>query len=319
MPRFQLISIVVPLYNEAPTLEELFLRINAVFNPDQPFEVIFIDDGSTDGSAEILAHLRGKFPNITILSHYRNHGKSLALMQGFDAARGEVLVTMDADLQDQPESIPVLLNKISEGYDFVNGWRVDRRDNRAKILASNLFNFLTGKLFRCPLHDINCGFKAMRLQVYKRLNLRGDLHRLMPVIVSGLGFKITEVPVPHEARKFGKSKYRLLRFHGLLDIVSLMAMSTTQLRPFHVFSEMGIMFFLLGLFALGVWFIISLYPHMSSVASLFLNLLWLFGALLIFLGTILPILGFQLEAVSGILQDEKWRQRLLKNKIIGDL
>lgn len=319
MPLFKLLSIIIPVYNEAASLEELFLRIQAVFGAEQPYEVIFIDDGSTDGSAEILAGLQERFSQITVLSHYRNHGKSLALMQGFDAARGEVVVTMDADLQDLPESIPSLLNKLAEGYDLVNGWRTARQDNYPKILASRIFNYITARLLKCPLHDINCGFKAMRVEVCKRLNLRGDLHRLIPAIASQMyGFRVTEAPVPHEVRRYGKSKYSLVRFRGLLDIISLMAVSTTQVRPFHVFAEMALIFILLGCLGFGGWFFLSLSSAISPLKQLVLSILWLAGALFLFLGTILPLMGFQLEIITGILQDEKWRHNLLKNPTPAD-
>ncbi|RJR44084.1 MAG: glycosyltransferase [Deltaproteobacteria bacterium] len=320
MPRFNLLSIIIPVYNEAGSLEELFLRIKAVFGEEQPYEVIFVDDGSSDGSGEILAGLAKRFPQVTVLSHYRNHGKSLALMQGFDAAKGEAVVTMDADLQDLPESIPTLLDKLAEGYDLVNGWRTARQDNYSKILASRAYNYITARLLKCPLHDINCGFKAMRIEVCKRLNLRGDLHRLIPAIASQMyGFKVTEAPVPHEERRYGKSKYSLVRFRGLLDIVSLMAVSTTQVRPFHVFTELALVFVLLGILGFGGWFLLSLSAAASSFAKLILSLLWLAGALFLFLGTILPLLGFQLEIITGILQDEKWRHNLLKKPPPGDL
>lgn len=313
MPRFQLLSIVIPVYNEAGSLEELFSRIQGVFGEEQPYEVIFIDDGSTDGSGEILSGLQERFPQVTVLSHYRNHGKSLALMQGFDAARGEVVVTMDADLQDPPEAIPVLLEKLAAGYDLVNGWRTTRQDSYSKILASRVFNYITSRLLKCPLHDINCGFKAMRVQVCKRLNLRGDLHRLIPAVASRMyGFKVAEAPVPHEVRRYGKSKYRLVRFRGLLDIASLMAISTTQVRPFHVFAETALVFLLLGIMSLGGWFLLSLSAGISALKQAVISLLWLAGALFLSLGAILPLLGFQLEIITGILQDEKWRHNLLK-------
>lgn len=316
MNRHDSVSVIVPMLNEAASLEELYLRIRDALAGACSFEFIAVDDGSTDDTLEVLKRLRAQYSNICVLSHYRNHGKSLALMQGFSVARGETAVVMDADLQDQPEMIPRLLEKLAEGYDLVNGWRSARQDPFAKRLVSKTFNALTSSILNCPLHDINCGMKVMRRRVYQRLQLRGDLHRLIPAIVATQGFKVTEVPVTHAPRKFGRSKYRLLRHRGLLDIIALIATRTTQIRPFHVFSEMGILFWIAAFVALLAWAALTAWSPVSGMAFQLLRpLVGVLGMGAAFLGIMLPLLGFHLEVTTSQLQDERWRAGLLKEQL----
>jgi len=316
MSRYDLVSIIVPALNESASLEELYERTRDSLAGVQPFEFIVIDDGSTDDSLDKLKALRARHPNLCILSHYRNHGKSLALMQGFAAARGQVAVIMDADLQDQPEMIPRFLEKIDEGFDLVNGWREDRRDRLSKVAVSAVFNLLTSRIFNCPIHDINCGFKAMRRRLYTRLELRGDLHRLIPAMAAGRGFKITEIPVTHSPRRFGRSRYRLLRHRGMLDIVALAAGNATQWRPFHVFCEAAIICWLLAIVALAVWVGLTLRVPEGSLGHLLAKpLVGLFGVGAAVLGMVLPLFGFHLEITGCRLQDADWRNGLLKERI----
>jgi glycosyltransferase involved in cell wall biosynthesis len=316
MSRFDLISIIVPALNESASMEELYERTRRALGGGQPFEFIVVDDGSTDETVDTLKTMRERCPNICILSHYRNHGKSLALMQGFAAARGDVAVIMDADLQDQPEAIPQFLDKIAEGYDLVNGWRKDRRDARSKVLVSGVFNLLTSRIFKCRIHDINCGFKAIRRPVYKQLELQGDLHRLIPAIVAGKGGKVTEIPVPHCPRKYGQSRYRLLRHRGLLDIIALVAGNATQLRPFHVFCEAAIAFWVVAAAALAGWVGLTIWGVDEALWMRLLRpLVAMLGAGSVFVGTILPLFGFQMEVTSGRHQDAGWRRALLKERI----
>jgi hypothetical protein len=316
MSRFDLISVIVPALNESASLEELYERTRRALGDGQRFEFIVVDDGSTDDTVGKLKAMRARRPEICILSHYRNHGKSLALMQGFAAARGDVAVIMDADLQDQPEAIPDFLDKIAEGYDLVNGWRKDRRDARSKVLVSSVFNLLTSRIFNCRIHDINCGFKAIRRPAYKQLQLQGDLHRLIPAIVAGKGGKVTEIPVPHCPRKHGQSRYRLLRHRGLLDIIALVASNATQLRPFHVFCEVAMLFWLAAAVALAGWAGLTVW---GTDASLWMRLVRPLVAVLgvgsAFVGTVLPLFGFQMEVTSGRHQDAGWRRGLLKERV----
>jgi hypothetical protein len=309
-----MISVIVPMLNEADSLEELYDRTRrALDDIAQPFEFIAVDDGSTDGTLSTLKRLRERHGNVCILSHYCNHGKSLALMQAFSVARGEVAVILDADLQDLPEMIPRLLDKLAEGYDLVNGWRRQRRDAWSKRLVSSVYNRLTARLLRCPMHDINCGMKAMRRTVYRRLELRGDLHRLIPALAISLGFRAAEVPVDHAPRRFGNSKYKLLRHRGLLDIVALVAGQATRLRPFHVFCELAIGAGAVALLSLIGWAALTVgVPAESWLHRLGGPLTAVVGLGAAWLTITLPLFGFLMEAITCRIQDAPWRGRLLK-------
>ncbi|MDD5195567.1 MAG: glycosyltransferase family 2 protein [Candidatus Omnitrophica bacterium] len=317
MSKYDLVSIIVPAFNEVETVEELYLRTKKTLDAQrQIFEFIFIDDGSTDGTFDKIKKLWGLYPNIIALRHFRNHGKSVALMQGFDAAKGDVAITMDADLQDNPEVIPQFLAKLEEGYDFVNGWRQRRNDFFTKRLLSRLFNSLVSHIFKCDLHDINCGFKAYRRQVYKILELRGDLHRMVPVLVCSRGFKITEISVVHSKRKHGKSKYKLIRYRGILDIISIVATNATELRPFHVFFEMSFFLWLLAMISFTVRAGLIAFSLLSPALRNFLSAILFFSAAwFIFLGTILPIFGLSMEIMLSQSQRANWRRKLIKDKL----
>jgi glycosyltransferase involved in cell wall biosynthesis len=316
MSSYECVSVVVPALNESETLPELFSLVSKAIGPDQPFEFIVIDDGSSDGTFELLTRMRDEHPNIIVVRHARPHGKSLALMQGFDVARGEVVITMDADLQDRPEAIPQLLAKLEDGFDLVNGWRRDRDDPLSRKMVSKLYNIITRRLLKCPLHDINCGLKAMRRKVYKMLQLNGDLHRLIPAIVSAYGFKVAEVPVPHAPRTHGQSRYRLFRHRGLLDIVAFSAAHTTQLRPFHVFTELAVLFWLLALTCMGGLLAIGLLVDGLSVGVKWLSFLLVgVSAWAVFVGTVLPLFGLHLDFVSRPYQDKEWRHSLVEKSV----
>ena len=289
-------------------MEELHKRINEVFcQLDRPFEIIFIDDGSTDGSFKLLKELQLKHSNIVILRHFKNCGKSLGLMQGFDNARGDIAITLDADLQDNPEEIPNFIEKIEEGYEFVNGWRKTRKDTICKRLVSKVFNSLIQLIFHIRFSDVNCGFKAFTREAYKWVDLKGDLHRLIPVFIAHKGFKVTEIPVTHNDRKHGISKYKLLRHRGLLDIIALAARSTTQIRPFHFFCELGGFLWFLALIFFSCWFFgYEFFSVRAQVSLLFLSL-WTLT-----LGTFLPIFGFYMEIEATRFQGAEWRSHLIK-------
>jgi len=306
-------SIVIPVFNEAGSLEELYQRTKTVLDRvGLPFEFIAIDDGSNDGSYNRLVKLRERFHNIGIISHRRNHGKSMALMQGFALASGDVVVMMDADLQDEPENIPVMLEKIEQGFDMVNGWRVSRKDPLIKRLLSGMFNLITSRLLHVRIHDINCGLKILKKELYKSLNLRGDLHRLIPAIAQNFGFSVAEVPISHAPRKQGVSKYSLLRHRGLLDIISLTSTFAYRVRPFHVFTEIAFIAWCLFCISLTSLIFVFLTCH-SSV--------WLFGVtpvlffasiLFLIIGTVFPVAGLILDNLLAHVNDEQWRTNLIK-------
>jgi glycosyltransferase involved in cell wall biosynthesis len=312
--KFEKISVIVPIFNEAESLEELYLRTKAVFyRLGLPFEFIAVNDGSSDSTFKRLLELRERFHNIGIISHRANHGKSMALMQGFALAEGDVAITMDADLQDEPENIPILLEKLEEGYDMVIGWRASRHDPPSKRFVSGLFNMITRRLLNVHIHDINCGLKVMRKDLYKRLNLRGDLHRLIPAMSQASGFTVSEVVISHAPRKYGTSKYRLLRHRGLLDIISLTSTLAYRVRPFHIFSEIAfIAWCIFSISLVGLIFVLLMYHdrpfalYVASPALFFTSLTFLI------IGTTFPVVGLILDNLLVYFNDERWRSSLIE-------
>ncbi|OAN49298.1 hypothetical protein A6A04_04060 [Paramagnetospirillum marisnigri] len=280
----------------------------------QPFEFILIDDGSTDDTQAVVEALGRQYGNVIYIQHFRNQGKSIGLMQGFDAASGDVAITLDADLQDQPEMFPRLLEQIEAGYDFVNGWRRSRHDPAAKKIVSRIYNGLVNRVFGVQLNDINSGLKAYRREVYKSIELRGDLHRLVPVLVALKAFTISEIPVEHSERKHGQSKYRLLRHRGILDVFALIAVNATQTRPFHIFCEAAFVFWMFGLMCFLSWVGLTYAvwggnSHWRIVGTLLGGV----GTWAAFVGSVLPIFGLFLEIEAGRAQDVRWRHRLVRH------
>ena len=216
------VTVVIPVLNERETLAPLAEQAQRYLVPYE-HTILFVDDGSTDGSAEVLRTLHARSDDIHVLRFHRNYGKTAALAAGFARVDGDVVITMDADLQDDPKEIPRFIRKIEDGFDVVCGWKTDRRDPWTKILASRVYNRVTSRLFRLELHDINCGYKALRADIAKRLPLRDDMHRLIPVLAAQLGARIAEIPVEHHARRWGVSKYGVERFwRGVRDTVTLL-------------------------------------------------------------------------------------------------
>ena len=255
------LSIVISLFNEAESLPELVKWIESVMvEKGYDYELIMVDDGSTDGSWKIVKDLSEKDQNIRGISFRRNYGKSAALYHGFAAAKGRVVVTMDADLQDSPEEIPEMYRMVvEEGYDIVSGWKKQRFDNKlTKNLPSKLYNWTARKITGIKLHDMNCGLKAYRNEVVKNIEVYGEMHRYIPYLAKNAGFgRITEKPVQHQKRKFGVSKFGLERFvNGFLDLISLWFLSTFGKKPMHFFGFTGILMFLTGGF-MTAWVIIE--------------------------------------------------------------
>ena len=253
------LSIVISLYNEEESLHELVKWIESVMVKEGfTYEIIMVDDGSRDGSWKIVKELAAKNSSIRGISFRRNYGKSAALYEGFKAAEGRVVITMDADLQDSPEEIPELYRMVvEEGYDIVSGWKKQRFDNKfTKNLPSKLYNATARWVTGIRLHDMNCGLKAYRNEVVKNIEVYGEMHRYIPYLAKNAGFdKITEKPVQHQKRKYGVSKFGLERFvNGLLDLISLWFLSTFGKKPMHFFGFTGILMFLAGA-VLTVWVI----------------------------------------------------------------
>jgi len=208
------VSIVIPLYNEDESLNELYNKLVTVLkNEKLSYEIIFIDDGSSDDSLKILIELHSKDSNIKIYSFQKNYGKSAALSQGFKIANGDIVITMDADLQDDPNEIPKLIEMINSGHDLVSGWKQKRNDPLSKTVPSKLFNFTTARLTGIKIHDFNCGLKAYRKKVIKEIPVYGELHRYLPVLAHWRGYKVGELVVKHHERKFGKTKFGARRYY----------------------------------------------------------------------------------------------------------
>ena len=255
------LSIIISLFNEEESLRELVGWIESVMNREgYSYEVIMVDDGSSDTSWSIVKKLSAKNTSIRGISFRRNYGKSAALYEGFKAAKGNVVITMDADLQDSPEEIPELYRMITEeGWDIVSGWKKQRFDNKlTKNLPSKLYNATARKVTGINLHDMNCGLKAYRNEVIKNIEVYGEMHRYIPYLAKNAGFaRITEKPVQHQKRKYGVSKFGLERFvNGFLDLISLWFLSRFGKKPMHFFGFTGILMFLAGGF-LAAWVIIE--------------------------------------------------------------
>ena len=262
------ISVIVPLLNEKESLPELTSWIARVMEAHSlSYEIIMVDDGSTDGSWDCICSLASANPCVHGIQFRRNYGKSAALYCGFDKARGDVVFTMDADLQDSPDEIPEMYRMIVEdGYDLVSGWKQHRKDNKlTKNLPSKLYNATARKITGIKLHDMNCGLKAYRKDVIKSIEVYGEMHRYIPYLAKNAGFcNIGEKPVHHEKRKYGKSKFGMDRFvNGFLDLLSLWFLSTFGKKPMHFFGYSGIFMFIVG-FVMTCWIIIAKLVHQSQ-------------------------------------------------------
>jgi len=285
------LSIVVPVFNEEGTLSTLYNEIiTNVKSCCEAYEIIFIDDGSTDGSFKIMSELYEKDQNIKIVKFRRNFGKSAALNVGFKHSKGDVILTLDADLQDDPIEIPVFISKIKEGWDMVNGWKVKRYDPLSKTLPSKIFNRIVSKTFGIKLHDFNCGFKAYKKEVLIEIDVYGEMHRYIPALAHAKGFKITEIPVNHRAREFGKSKFGNERYlHGYLDLLSVKLVTKFNRSPLYLFGGIG------SLLA-GAGFLLGLY---LTIMRLFYDM-FLTNRPLLFLAILLIIVGLQFISIGLI-------------------
>lgn len=298
------LSIVIPLLNEAPSLKELYQRIDHTCKEiEVSYEIWFVDDGSTDESWEIINELKAQNPNVHGIRFSKNYGKSQALHAAFQRTKGDVVITMDADLQDFPEEIPDLYYKVLiENYDIVSGWKKKRFDNvMTKNLPSKLFNAAARKVSGVNLHDFNCGLKAYRKQVVKSIDVYGDMHRYIPVLAANAGFRrITEKPVQHQARPYGSSKFGTERFiRGFLDLITLWFISRFGSRPMHFFGAGGTLMFIIGfLSAVGIGISKLVKISQGIYGNLITDNPWFYIALtMMLMGTLLFIAGFLGEIV----------------------
>jgi glycosyltransferase involved in cell wall biosynthesis len=247
-----MLSAVIPVLNEVESLATLHAELAAVASENgYELEVIFVDDGSTDGSWEEIERLAAAFPAIRGIRFRRNFGKAAALSAGFGAARGDIVATLDADLQDDPREIPRFLTEMNKGLDCISGWKQVRHDPWHKVGPSRVFNWLVGRLTGVKLHDHNCGFKCYRREIFSEVRLYGELHRFVPVLAAARGWKVGEIVVNHRARKFGKSKYGVTRIvKGFLDLLTVYFLTGFEQRPQHLLGTCGILAFAIGLLGL---------------------------------------------------------------------
>jgi glycosyltransferase involved in cell wall biosynthesis len=286
------ISVVVPVHDEDRSVELLYDELASALDPlDRPWEAVFVDDGSTDGSFAALTRLHDRAANVRVVRLRRNFGKSAALAAGFRHAEGAVVVTIDADLQDDPAEIPRLLAKLDEGFDLVSGWKAQRRDPWSRRLVSKIFNSVVGRASGLKLHDMNCGLKAYRAEVVRSLRIYGELHRFLPVLAHDRGFRVAELPVNHRPREHGRSRYGVERYmRGFLDFLTVSFMGRYRHRPLHLFGGLGLVFSAVG-----------------TAVLVYLTILKLTGAAighrpLLTLGVLLVVVGFQFFSL-GLLSE----------------
>ena len=304
------LSIIVSLFNEVESLPELVAWIDrAIKGSVNSYELIMVDDGSTDGSWDKIVELSATYTQIRGIRFRRNYGKSAALYEGFAAAQGDIVVTMDADLQDDPEEIPEMMRMIrEEGYDLVSGWKKKRYDDvLTKNIPSKIYNATARRVTGIQLHDMNCGLKAYRNEVTKNIEVYGDMHRFIPYLAKQAGFgKIGEKAVHHQARKYGKSKFGLERFiHGFLDLMTIWFLQKFGKKPMHFFGAMGTFTFFVG-FVITLWIIIQkliLQGSGKPFRAVTDQPLFYLALLAIVLGTMLFLTGFIAELISRNTQD----------------
>jgi glycosyltransferase involved in cell wall biosynthesis len=284
------LSIVIPLYNEEENIEPLYAQLKATLEGiDREYEIIVVDDGSTDGSFDILKRLHEDDERLKVIRFRRNFGQTAAFAAGFDRSQGQVVITIDADLQNDPTDIPLLLEKLGEGYDVVSGWRLHRKDPfLTRRLPSMIANWLISKVTGVHLHDYGCSLKAYRREVVKGVRLYGELHRFIPAIASWMGISVAEVPVSHRRRRFGKSKYGLSRTaRVLLDLLTVHFLLSYSTRPIHIFGGLGLMGFVVGAL-IGLYLAFVKYAFHQDIG----------GRPLLLLAILLMVLGVQLISMG---------------------
>ena len=300
-----MISVIIPVFNEIGSLPELMDQLRKVLHIYKKWEILFVDDGSTDGSTEFLNDLSRKDENVTLIQFHRNYGKSAALAEGFKRAKGEYLITMDADLQDDPAEIPNLMKKLEEGFDLVSGWKKERKDPISKRFPSKIFNYVTRIMTGVKIHDFNCGLKIYRKAVIKTLDLYGGRHRYIPALAGHNKFRISEIQVNHRPRIHGVTKYGGSRlFHGFFDLISIIFMNRYTQQPLHLFGFFGLFCGLasltLELYVIGrkIFSGHSFYEHLA---------LMLFGAMLFILGLWFFSIGLIAEMITRGAQEKESR------------
>ena len=298
------ISIVIPVFNEKDSINQLYNEIINSLNI-RDYEIIFIDDGSTDGSSEIVQEFIQNNEKVNLIQFYRNYGKSAALSEGFKHSEGDYVVTMDADLQDDPTEIENLINKLEEGFDVVSGWKKNRKDPLSKRLPSKLFNFITRIFTSVKIHDFNCGLKIYKKSVIKTLDIYGGRHRYIPALAGQKKFKVSEIIVNHRSRKHGLTKYGGRRFfHGFFDLISVLFLSRYIQSPLYFFGQLGLFAFLFG-FGIEGYVLYLKYMLGEPFAKHFALLM--LGVLLIVIGIQFFSIGLIGEMIANSNQDKESR------------
>ena len=298
------ISIIIPSYNESESISELFSRIDVVAKLNLlNFQIVFVDDGSTDNTEEkVFSFVFKNVKDITYVKFRRNFGKSEALSEGVRKAKYDLILTMDADLQDQPEEVIKLLNKMDEGYDLVSGWKRKRLDSLIfKNIPSKIFNFMIRKSFGIQLKDINSGFKLYKKEIWDEIDIYGDFHRFIPILAANKGFKITEVPISHDKRKYGESKYGFERFlKGIFDLFSIYFLVSYKSRPLHFFGKISL--FLISIGSAGLIYLGSLWFNGIPIGTRPLLSISIF---ILIIGLQILLFGFTAQQQLSLFRDNK--------------
>lgn len=290
------VSVVIPLYNEELSLRELYDKLRKALQfTGGRYELLFVDDGSTDGSARVLRDIRHRDNRVKLIRFRRNYGKSAALSVGFQHAHGEYIATLDADLQDDPDEVPKLIHELKKGYDLISGWKKKRFDPITKTIPSRFFNFVTSLLTGIRIHDFNCGLKVYRKEVVKEIKVYGELHRYIPVLAHWQGFRIGELVVQHHPRKYGKTKFGMGRFwKGFLDLLTVLFTTRYFRRPLHLFGMWGIVFVIAGI-VIDTWLVVEWFMGLTALSN---RPLLIVGVLFIIVGIQFVSIGLLGEMVS---------------------
>ena len=307
----QMITFVIPMYNEEGSLALLYEKIIQNTANKYKYEIIFVDDGSTDGSVTVIRKIIEDDPHVHLIVFRKNFGKAAALQAGFRNSKGDIIITMDADLQDDPSEISHFIDKINEGYDLVSGWKKERHDPLEKRLPSKLFNKVTSHLSGVELHDFNCGFKAYRREVVENIDVYGELHRYIPVLAYRKGFKITEIVVHHNKREYGKSKYGFERYlRGLFDSITVAFLGKFYDRPMYFFGKIGLL--LLGVGALICGYLTVLWFLGQGIGG---RPLLMLGVLSIILGVQMFSIGFLGDMLVDATYHDRYNESHIKEKL----
>ena len=304
------ISVVIPVFNEQESIKELYMQISAALKNQKKYEIIFINDGSSDKSEKAIIDLSNEDKRVKLISFYRNFGKSAALSEGFKYASGEIIITMDADLQDDPNEISNLINKLDEGYDLVSGWKQKRYDPWTKTFPSKIFNFVTRVLTGVKIHDFNCGLKAYRSSVIKSIEVFGGRHRYIPALAGQMNFSVSEIVVNHRPRIYGETKYGGSRiFHGFFDLLTILFLNKYTQQPLHFFGSIGLVTFTAGFFVelMVIYYkFVLLEPFSKHIALLLL------GVILIIIGIQFFSIGLLGEIIARFSQGKEDRIKDIK-------